>query len=533
MRCPEYRGTVIDAAVVEADSDLPVLYWFVPHDPVYGWEWYRSAYDAYVDSGNPAWSFRDVGSTAALFYNGALYDNVYVRLGGAGTLVYSKKELEFEFNRDHELHLRGTEVEGLTPDSLDFDIINVTTTGGDESYIRQPLAWRAYTVAGVPASISFPLRLQENGAFFGVALFVEQPDVNYLRRAGLQEHGSFFKFAYNSLSREHFDPAREQLSGLRQLRPREIEREEALRELIEGINPASPVETGGQETADFDAVTTYLYDHVDIPMLINYMAVRTVLDDFDTTWHNFYLHQDLDIDPLQDDSSLWAGTGEWRFIPWDKDNILVARESYPPSGAHPFYGATGFAEPANALIDAVIRSPSLQAMYLRRLASVRDLLLGPDGGDSSWLGRHAAMFMATVAGDVAQDAQRWAGDVVAGNDAPIATFDATQLSALIARRWQELTAPAPAGFGDLIPDGDGTIDLAFGELTLGSGPSRTAATVVNCGDNGVDISGWTLTGGSGERYTFRPGVVIPAQGGVLYVTPDVAAFRAGQRAAAR
>ena len=47
-------------------------------------------------------------------------------------------------------------------------------------------------------------------------------------------------------------------------------------------------------------------------------------------------------------------------------------------------------------------------------------------------------------------------------------------------------------------------------------------TLVNSGEVAVDLSGWTIT--HDVEYTFQPGVVIPA-GGILYLSPDVVAFR--------
>jgi hypothetical protein len=67
--------------------------------------------------------------------------------------------------------------------------------------------------------------------------------------------------------------------------------------------------------------------------------------------------------------------------------------------------------------------------------------------------------------------------------------------------------------------------IRFGDLELATLPQDSATeylTLVNRNRYAVDISGWTI--GGGIRYTFQPGVVIPA-GGVLYVTPDVVAFR--------
>jgi D-serine deaminase-like pyridoxal phosphate-dependent protein len=69
-------------------------------------------------------------------------------------------------------------------------------------------------------------------------------------------------------------------------------------------------------------------------------------------------------------------------------------------------------------------------------------------------------------------------------------------------------------FGDLEPDpASGDQDQEY-------------FTLVNPNDYAVDISGWKVV--YDVEHTFQPGVVIPA-GGMLYVSPDVTAFRGRER----
>jgi hypothetical protein len=48
-------------------------------------------------------------------------------------------------------------------------------------------------------------------------------------------------------------------------------------------------------------------------------------------------------------------------------------------------------------------------------------------------------------------------------------------------------------------------------------------TLINPNDFAVDLSGWRIA--HDIEYTFQPGTVLPA-GGILYLSPDVVAFRA-------
>ena len=108
-----------------------------------------------------------------------------------------------------------------------------------------------------------------------------------------------------------------------------------------------------------------LFDGLNLPQIINYLAVRTVVAEADDTAKNFYLYRDI------------MGTGEWSIFPWDKDRTFgkpeapVTNRKFLP---HPFQGAGG-----NQLYKAVFEDPVTREMYLRRLRTVMDEQLQPPG----------------------------------------------------------------------------------------------------------------------------------------------------------
>ncbi|MBN1640839.1 MAG: lamin tail domain-containing protein, partial [Anaerolineae bacterium] len=165
---PHYCGTMIADPAVQ--SELPVLYWFVA---------------------DPAAAETDAGSRASVFYDGVLYDNVLVRLRGLTARYWPKKSLKFDFNQGY--HFR------YAPDQAPVEEFNLNATVTDKSYLRQVLSWEAYRDAGVPSSISFPVRVQRNGRFYSVAVFVEQPDERYLLRQGLDPEGALYKMLKRNL----------------------------------------------------------------------------------------------------------------------------------------------------------------------------------------------------------------------------------------------------------------------------------------------------------------------------------------------
>ena len=84
----------------------------------------------------------------------------------------------------------------------------------------------------------------------------------------------------------------------------------------------------------------FVFDHVDVPSMVNYMACMAITQDIDGTDKNHFLYRDT------------QGTREWRMLPWDidltfgpnalnTDTIVYNQQSAnaPPNTSHPFIGA--------------------------------------------------------------------------------------------------------------------------------------------------------------------------------------------------
>ena len=72
-----------------------------------------------------------------------------------------------------------------------------------------------------------------------------------------------------------------------------------LNDLLNGINNLT-----GQAKRNF------IFDNLDIPRVMNYLAAMVVLHDNDAIGKNYYLYRDT------------AGTKRWYILPWDKDLTL-------------------------------------------------------------------------------------------------------------------------------------------------------------------------------------------------------------------
>ena len=137
--------------------------------------------------------------------------------------------------------------------------------------------------------------------------------------------------------------------------------------------------TGICETNTVAARRRYLFDNVDVPAVINFMAVFHITQQGDGVHAN--------VVPYRDSN----GNGEWRLLPWDMniafgqiyggDHIVAADDN---DIAHPLYGSFDYRTAAaswsyNRMQDAIIRTPETREMYLRRLRSLMEELLQSPG----------------------------------------------------------------------------------------------------------------------------------------------------------
>jgi hypothetical protein len=378
---PEYFGTmIVDDSV---DSQLPVLYWFLA-------------------PGTEQASRTRTGTRASVYFAGQLYDNVFVRVRGGTTASLSKNSYKIDFNPDH--HFR------FDPALPRVSEINLNTTFTDKAYIRQNLSYEVYDIAGSPGSLAFPMRIQRNGDFHSVAMFVEQPDEDMLRREGLDPNGALYKM-FNTFTS----------ASTVEKKTRRSEPNTDLAEFIAEINGRT-----GTELRD------YVFDHVNIPAVLNYLAATVITQNDDQQAKNYYLYRDTE------------GTGEWMFLPWDldltfglhfmtndsvlddeiwadEDNILGgAGNNVPISPSHPYVGEQE--HPANRnwnrLIDKLYEIPEFREMYLRRLRSLMDEVLQAPGTatEELYLDQRLDEWLDVLQADASLDKTAWANPWSYGAD---------------------------------------------------------------------------------------------------------------------
>ena len=318
---PEYFGTIVRDIELE-DADLPVLHWFAEDT--------RRARSR-------------SGSRVSVYLNGEFYDNVFARQRGGATNNSSQK---FNFNNDQPVYVNETigRVEEF----------NLNAQGSDTTYLRQPLAFQSYTIAGNESSESFLMLMRDNGTADRVGVFIEQVDHVFLERQGLDPDGALYKF----VQRQNLDPVFSDITTGIEKKTR----------LHEGLDDIEQVVDGLTQNSDV-ARANSVFDQFNLAQLMNYLAVRSVTQDADDVRKNFYLYRDTN------------GTGQWSIFPWDKDWTFGVTGDGGPDLSHPFFGDMAHWKPNanqwNRLYDTVFNDPVLSEMYLRRLRTVMDQMLQP------------------------------------------------------------------------------------------------------------------------------------------------------------
>ncbi|MCA9214904.1 MAG: CotH kinase family protein, partial [Planctomycetales bacterium] len=352
----EYYGTMIPNPSI--DTQLPILHRFVEE---------------------PRRTDNTRGTRASVYYNGEFYDNIFLRSRGGTAQSWPKKAYKFEFNDDQHFQFR--------PDSHRVDEINVNTTYTDKSYMRARLTSELQNDSGTPSPETFHLRMHQNGEFFSVATFVEQPDRDFLRRHGMDTEGSYYKGGPGSTY--------VRATSSFEKKTRDYEDRTDIENFIRGLN------------VDESEVEPFLFDNVNLPAQINFMATNVITQNIDASDKNHYLYRDTN------------GTGEWHMLPWDLDltfgpdalntNVIIAdqntRGASNPTAVHPLLGGREFplhVGKINVLLDQLVKNPRTKEMLLRRSRTMADEYLGTD-----YFQNRLDELVGLIGKDVIEDREKW------------------------------------------------------------------------------------------------------------------------------
>ena len=491
---PEYHGTVLQNPIA---TDLPVLEWFVE---------------------TASRANRTSGTRCSVFYLGEFYDNVFVRLRGGSSAGLTKKSYKFEFNKGHKFR--------FMEDAGRADEFNLNTTYTDKTYLRQSLCFEIYDKAGTPGCISFPMRVEQNGEFFSVAAFIEQPDPDLLEREDLDPNGVLYKMGNTFTS-----------TGGAEKKSRKWETSKSdLNSFIRAMR------------ASDEELTVAIFDFVDVPATLNYLAATVITQNNDSMAKNYYLYRDSD------------GSGQWFPMPWDLDltlgrhfmtadsilsDIIWADEdvvnggsgrNVPISPSHPMVGTRELPgnRSWNRLIDKLFANEAFTDLYRRRLRTLMDEILGAPNSDPAtrWIDTRIDEMAAMIGNDAVLDLAKWRNfgqrQTLAEAIGILKTeyLDVRRVHLFETHAAANIDAyPEPDAFSAALPPAQEPEPMIRIGMIEGSPPSGNQLEefieLTNDNDTPVDISGWRLTGA--VRHIFAPGSVLPANGRA-YVSPDIASF---------
>ena len=496
----QYYGTVSLDGVT---TQLPIYHVFVP-----GTYTFNNAHA--IDTNN-------VGGRASFFYDGELYDNVYIRIKGDTTRTLNKRAHRVDFNSEHQLR--------WAVGQKRLRELNLNAEYVDPTFSRQFMSMWFHRITGTAAANHFPVRCQINGVFWQLAFHTETQDFELLENMGLDPNGAM----YASVG---------QMGG--------VAGEKQTR-ITEGTTDMANFVTA-ITNANLTTRENNVFDQIDVPSTINYIAASRMMQEGDDVWANMVIYRDSD------------GTGEWRVIPYDLNlswgqlyyadytathTAMLATDDTDKS--HPLYGnascwTLNYAGVRyNRFYDAIISVPRTRAMLKRRIRTLMDNYLQAPGTVNPLFEATIDAHIARITPEAVLDRAQWGwpangGPYGLGNVA-FATAVSDMKNGFIAPRrthyFNTHTSTTNVGIANANSAGiPATPQAASFPMTITAydfNPTDAGKQnaewiqITNPNAFDADISGWQLTGG--VTFTFKSGTVVAA-GTSIYVSPKQLAFRA-------
>lgn len=463
---PEYFGTVVQDPAVT--SQLPIIQRFVQ---------------------TPANIDNDPGTRCSLFVNGEFFDNCGIRIRGFTSRGWPKKSHKIEGNSGQRFRFKAD-----VPRVTEFDL---NTTYTDKSYVRSQLVSEMQLAVGMVSPEIFPVQVRQNGAFYSVALMVENPDTDFLQRRSLDPDGSYYKAPTNNF----YDTSAT------------FEKKTRLYE--SGKGDLDTLITNLALTGT--ALETYVFDNVDLPGMINYIATTSITQNIDASDKNHFAYRDTN------------NTGEWNMIPWDLDlslgpnalntDTIVYSQNF---ASHPFIGASPYLladGKRNRFLEAIINTPRSRDMVVRRIRSLMDQYLA-----TNWFQNRIDQLVPLLGTDVTADRAKWGSSSHFGGTTYTLLAATNRIkNEYLTPRLTWLNAGGTVGIPASQPAAPVINFGAYDANPASNNQDQEFVELINPNAFSVDVSGYTITGGFTD--TLKSGTVMPA-GSSLYLTPSPSAFRA-------
>ena len=442
-----YEGVVVVDPTLE--NDVPVLEWFM-EDAVYDDLLLNHRYD-------------DVTGDAVMTYNGVVYDGVEMRVRGDSSRSAAKVNWKVEFPSGHLF-----EMPGLSSGPVDeFNLQR-------DTWPRAVQSFQAIAAGGQPPVDAIFLRQQRNGEFHGLGMYNGAMDGRWRDENGYDDD-SYYK-VQNSRLRSYSSEADMRASE-------DFEKKEGpeddFTDLWELTNGIDDMPIG-------DAQLDFLYDNFDIPALVNYLAIVSLIRHHDSENQNYRITRD-------------GETGRWELLHWDVDLTWYPADAFSdPNDLRSEFPMAKYLN--NRLYQRFFEYPEFEELFYRRIRTLRDEILG----DHTLPDQYAATVNSLLP---EYDLERAKWTVYGSTNGKInANYERVQSQRDVIDNSPEVPASQAANPVVVINE------IHYDPL---EGSDAEFVELYNPGTEAVDMSGWTLS--DAIDITFRGGTVIPAGGHMVFV----------------
>lgn len=282
-------------------------------------------------------------------YNGQTWNDVGLRYRGRTSRAVSKKSWKVKFDA-----FGGPEF------SNGWNELNLNSQFGENTMLRNSLAWELTRRVGVESAESGHIMLKVNNEYFGVYDSIEPIDQRWLANHGYPPGGSLYRAEVDA----HFSIQPDTAAYMERYskKTNEATGYADLIQFIELVNNTPPTQ-----------IWNVLKSKFDLESFINYMAAMAALCNDSYFDHNYYLYHDLVAD-------------KWYWIPWDLDSTfghvgIFIRGLQPESSL--FIGSF------NILISKLANVDHFRRRFLERTLEILDEDLTPGAFnatiDSAWV----------------------------------------------------------------------------------------------------------------------------------------------------
>ena len=270
---------------------------------------------------------------AVVVYDGQVFDNSQVRVKGQSTVNSPKRKYKFELPSGYKL------------DNSSFgypvDAFSIENSFLGNSQITDDLSWKVFGEFGFPTLQPFSVRVQKNTAtepseFYGHYTLLDSYDKSWRERNGY-DNGALYKAGTDKKTREDEDNS-------------------DIQSLYDNIT-----------TLSGDQLRQYLNGNLDIPNIINYDAISTIIRNGDWSYYrNVYQYRDTE------------GTQRWGYLPWDLDGSFTPVKFIDfdfgvmdPGNPMP---TSGPLDAERHIEKALYQFPEYREMYKHRVVTIKDKL---------------------------------------------------------------------------------------------------------------------------------------------------------------